>query len=373
MMHAYTFGIEEEYFIYQKKDGEARRSMSSLFYSSAREALGDAVARELLQSQIEVATSPHTVMSEARAELARFRRTLDELGDEHGLGILASGTHPTADWEEQRPTEQMRYGKVAHDLQMLARRKMICGLHIHVEVPEGVSRVDLMIRVLPFVPLFLALSTASPFWNSNRTGLMGYRQALYAELPRSGLPDLFRDDADYDAYVAALVDNRIVSDASYIWWVVRPSARLPTLELRVADCCTEVDDAIALAALYRCLVRHLVNNPDLNRGLTSAARAIIEENKWRSQRYGIHGSLIDLVSGDTKPIALALSDVIELVRTDAEALGCVDEVEAVQSILARGTSADSQLAVYREALVGGASVKEALGEVVGWLATTTLH
>lgn len=373
MEHPYTFGIEEEYFIFQRRDGHARADMSAQFYEEAKNALGENVTRELLQSQIEVSTSPVTNMNDARSQLTRFRRTLDELAASHSLGIIAAGTHPTGNWEQQRPTEHLRYGKVANDLQMLARRKMICGMHVHVEVPDPGARVDLMVRMLPFVPLFLALSTSSPFWNSNRTGLMGYRQALYDELPRSGLPDLFRDEAEYDAYVSALIENRIVSDASYIWWVVRPSANLPTLELRVADVCTHVDDAIAIAALYRSLVRCLVRDPDLNIGLTSAARAIIEENKWRAQRYGIHGSLIDLKTGAALPIALVLSDLIALVREDAEALGCLDEVEDVRMILQRGTSADQQLAIYRDALAGGSSQPQALTDVVGWLAATTVH
>jgi carboxylate-amine ligase len=256
---------------------------------------------------------------------------------------------------------------------MLARRNMICGLHVHVAVPEGVSRVDLMIRMLPYVPILLALSTSSPFWHSHRTGLMGYRQTLYAELPRSGLPDLFRDEAEYNAYVKALVANRIVSDASYIWWAVRPSALYPTLELRVADSCTHLEDSIGIAALYRCLVRRLIRRPELNLGLTSAARAIIEENKWRAQRYGIHGSLIDLVTGEARPVAPVLSDLIASVAEDAAALDCVAEVEGLQHVMSRGTSADEQLQVYRDALSAGATQPEALTSVVSWLARTTLH
>jgi carboxylate-amine ligase len=373
MRHDFDFGIEEEYFIYQKRDGAPRGSMSTLFFATAEEALGRNVCRELLQSQIEVSTSPCQSGVEARRQLLHFRRTLEEIATSHHLGILAAGTHPTANWETQRPTEQTRYGKVAHDLQMIARRKMICGLHVHVDVPYGISRVDLMVRMLPYVPLLLALSTSSPFWHSRRTGLMGYRQALYAELPRSGLPELFRDDSDYDAYVAALVANRIVSDASFIWWVVRPSVAYPTLEMRVADSCTRVDDAIAIAALYRCLVRRLALDPALNSGLTAASRAIIEENKWRAQRYGIHGSLIDLATGEAQPIARALHDTIALVERDAKELDCADEIEAARHILQRGTSADEQLGVYRDAIAAGASQPEALMTVVGWLADTTVH
>jgi glutamate---cysteine ligase / carboxylate-amine ligase len=373
MNELFEFGIEEEYFIYRKKDGGPKPSMSTRFFDAAREALGDRVGPELLQSQIEVATVLCAKGAEARRQLKQFRRTLEAIATGYQLGILAAGTHPTGEWEAQRPTEENRYGRVAHDLQMIARRKMICGMHVHVAVPDRVSRVDLMVRSLPYVPLLLALSTSSPFWHSHRTGLMGYRQALHAELPRSGLPDLFRGEADYDAYVAALIDNRIIADASFIWWVVRPSSTYSTLELRVADSCTHVEDAVAIAALFRCLVRRLTRDPHLNRGLTPAARAIIEENKWRAQRYGIHGSLIDLAAGEARPIALVLSDVIALVAEDAAALGCEAELSALTTILDRGTSADQQLGIYRDALAGGASQPEALGSVVGWLADTTVH
>ena len=175
--------IEEEYFIYRKKDGGAKPSMSTRFFDAAREALGDRVGPELLQSQIEVATKLCAKGAEARRQLKQFRRTLERIATDYQLGILAAGTHPTGEWEAQRPTEEVRYGRVAHDLQMIARRKMICGMHVHVAVPDRVSRVDLMVRTLPFVPLVLALSTSSPFWHSHRTGLMGYRQALHAEFP----------------------------------------------------------------------------------------------------------------------------------------------------------------------------------------------
>ena len=371
MSSSYAFGIEEEYFVFRRKTGDAQDSMSSLFFESAKQALGERVTRELLQSQIEVATTPCSTSADARDQLMECRNTLQDLAADHGLGILAAGTHPSAGWADQKPTEMPRYGKVAHDLQMIARRKMICGMHVHVEVPEDISRVDLMVRALPYIPLLLALSTSSPFWQSRRTGLMCYRQSIYAELPRSGLPDLFADEKDYDAYVAMLVTNRIIPDASYLWWVIRPSSHLPTLELRVADVCTYTEDAIAIAALYRSLIRHLCLNPGHNMGLTAARRAIVEENKWRAQRYGIHGSLIDLASGEAQPVSVALRTLLDLVWDDAEALNCGDEVAATQTILQRGTSADGQLSVYGDHLSRGKSKTQAIMAVVDWLAGAT--
>ena len=373
MAENFDFGVEEEYFIVQRHDGSTKTSMSSLFFESARETLGSSVTRELLQSQIEVATSPCQSMNEARRQLQAFRETLGDIGARYGLGIVAAGTHPTAVWSEQRATEHRRYDRVAHDLQMIAHRKMICGMHVHVAVPEWVSRVDLMVRMLPFVPLLLALSTSSPFWQSRRTGLMCYRQALYAELPRSGLPDLFRDEEDYTAYVAALVDNRIIADASSIWWAVRPSSQYPTLELRVADSCTHLEDVLAIAALYRCLVRRLCLDPRVGAGLSAANRGIIEENKWRAQRYGCHGSLIDVGSGEAVSVANALHEVLDLVAGDAEVLDCVAEIEAARGIPERGTSADGQLALYSASLSQGNPPGVALQNVLNWLAETTMQ
>jgi len=244
-------------------------------------------------------------------------------------------------------------------------------MHVHVEIPQERSRVDLMTRMLPYLPLLLALSTSSPFWQARPTGLMGYRQNIYAELPRSGLPDLFRSEEDYRTYVDTLVSNRIIDDASFLWWAIRPSSHLPTLELRITDVCTNVEDALAIAALYRSLVRYLSRKPDLNRGLTSPGRAIVEENKWRAQRYGIHGSLIDLHSGQARSAANMLTELLDLVWEDAELLGCSEELATAQMILRTGTSADGQLAVYEERIAASATAEEAIRAVVSWLADRT--
>ncbi|MDQ0393117.1 carboxylate-amine ligase [Labrys monachus] len=369
----YTFGIEEEYFVFERRSGKAGESVPPGFFEAARQALGKSVSHELLQSQIEVATSPSSAVADARGQLLHFRRTLQALAGEHGLGILAAGTHPSAEWSEQRPTELPRYDKVAQDLQILARRQMICGMHVHVEIPSGLSRVALMNRTLPYLPLFLALSASSPFWQSRRTGLMAYRQAVYAALPRSGLPDLFADEQDYASYVAALVGNRIIADASFLWWDLRPSLRFPTMELRIADACTRVEDALAIAMLYRCLVRHLCRHPELNRDMTAAGRAIVEENKWRAERYGIHGSLIDLASGEAQPVPELVGALRALVREDSRVLECEAALAGIDVILQRGTSADCQLAVYGEQLSQGKPPATAIAALVEWLAGATVE
>src|SRR6185295_10104808 len=249
---------------------------------------------EFLQSQIEVITQPQVDMDSARQELRDLRQTVAQVAAEHGLAILAAGTHPTANWNRSRQSEGERYDTVMDDLQMIGQRNMLCGLHVHVELPNANERVDVMTRMLPYLPLFIALATSSPFWQSRPTGLKGYRLAAYDELPRTGVPELFRTPAEYDSYIAALVKAGVMEDSSYVWWTIRPSLKHPTLELRAPDSCTLVEDSIAIAALYRTLARRLTRNPWQNWDLTAVTRAIVLENKWRAQRYGVHGTFVDI-------------------------------------------------------------------------------
>ena len=367
----YRFGIEEEYFVNDAVKRDVARSRIAEFFADCREHIAEAVNREMLEPQVEVATPPGLDFGAAREHLRSLRASLGEVARRQGLSIMASGTHPIAVWARVRPTNQPRYGKVMHDLQMLGSRTVLCGMHVHVEVPDPNQRVDLMNRMQPYLPLLLALSTSSPFWQTHRTGLLGYRLAAFRELPRTGLPDLFHDQADYQRYIDTLVAARAIENSSYVWWIIRPSLKYPTLELRVADSCTRVEDTIAIAALYRCLVRHLVNDPALNRAQTGASRAIVEENCWRAQRYGIHGSFVDEATRSAKPLGQVLNEVIDMVEDDALALGCRGELDLARWILARGTSADQQLNLYTEGLGRGLSTRDALKGVVDWLTAET--
>jgi carboxylate-amine ligase len=247
---------------------------------------------------------------------------------------------------------------------------MLCGLHVHVELPDPDDRVDVMTRMLPYLPLFIALATSSPFWQSRPTGLKGYRLAAYDELPRTGVPELFRNKEEFDAYVSALVKAGVMQDSSYVWWSMRPSLKHPTLELRAPDCPTLVDDSIAIAALWRALARRLTRNPQLNRDIDAVKRAIIVENKWRAQRYGVHGTLV----GDDGAITVAdfTKQVLEETAADAEELGCRPEMERCRTIVGAGTSADAQMAVF-EAHGKKEGRAEALSAVTDWLAIATLQ
>jgi carboxylate-amine ligase len=250
---------------------------------------------------------------------------------------------------------------------------MLCGLHVHVELPDPDDRVDIMMRMLPYLPLFIALATSSPFWRSRSTGLKGYRLAAYDELPRTGVPELFRTPAEYEAYIAALVNAGVMEDSSYVWWAIRPSRKHPTLELRAPDSCTLVEDSIAIAALYRTLARHLTRNPWQNWDLTAVTRAIVVENKWRAQRYGVHGTFVDIGGEGAITVTELLDHVIEKVERDASALGCLAEVQHCRTIVGNGTSADTQLAVFEQAQTGSAGKDGALRAVTDWIAEATLQ
>src|SRR5215475_541909 len=372
MVDNFRFGIEEEYFLVDAQTKRVARRMPEKFLMAANKATDGLVTGEFLQSQIEVTTSPHASLPNARSQLRGLRQIVATIAAEHGFAILAAGTHPTAIWGNALQTPKERYDEVMHDLQMIGQRNMLCGMHVHVELPDADERVDVMCRMLPYLPLFLALSTSSPFWQARPTGLMGYRLAAYDELPRTGVPELFRRREDFEAYIAALTKAGVIEDSSYVWWAIRPSLKHPTLELRAPDCCTLVEDSIAIAALYRSLVRRLCRNPWLNWDMTPVTRAIIVENKWRAQRYGIHGTFVTVDGSGAVTVPELLDQVLDDVASDADALGCLSEVMRCRTIVGAGTSADAQIAVY-EAHEKSESRERALNAVNDWIAQATLQ
>ena len=361
----YRFGIEEEYFLADASTrGTPRRTKP---FHDAVKARVSSVERELLAAQVEGATAPTDDPAAARAQLLELRAGLAETGRDHGILVLASGTHPLARWDRQRQTKKERYDRLMQQMQMLGQRNLVCGLHVHVEVPRPAERVDLMNRMLPFTPLLLALSASSPFWQGRDTGLAAYRLSVWGEMPRTGLPDLFDGAADYDRYLKAMVQSGAISDASFLWWTLRPSIHYPTLELRVADSCTRLDDTLSIAALYRCLVRLLDRSPGLNREQTGANRAITAENLWRAQRDGVRAAFLD-IHGVTVPFATGLDSLLSQIEEDAAALGCEADLWRLRTLAADGTSADRQLAVFASAR---GDSRQALCATVDWIADAT--
>lgn len=367
----YTLGIEEEYFVFDAKTRRAVRRLNKKFLGHVQKELGKHVTTEMLQSQIEVVSPICATMDEARGHLSRYRHVLSETAKAYGLGVAAMGTFPLAYWPEQEITPKDRYDAIIEDLQMIGFRNMLCGMHVHVAVPDVDARVNLIARLTPFLPLLLAFSTSSPFWQGQRTGLHGYRLAAYDELPRTGLPELLPTKEEFDEYIAALTWARIIPDASYIWWAVRPSLAHPTIELRIADSCTRLEDALAIAALFRCLTRALDRDRALNAGFDRVGRAITQENKWHAQRYGIHATFVDPFSRSPLSAGDWLEQIVDLVAPDMMALGCEAEIRHLDTILAGGTSADRQMEIFAASRSTGAKRLTALKEVVDWAAATT--
>lgn len=368
----FSFGIEEEFFVADAATGRLLNRGHSTFKAECKATLGGRYASEMLQCQIETTTPILTEPAEAESALRSARADLNEIASRHGLAIAASGTYPLATWNELNLTPRRRYRTIREELQIVGRRNVLCGLHVHVAPPRNASRVDLMNRSLPYLPLLLALSTSSPFWQRHPTGMRGYRLAAYDELPRTGLPAIFRNEGDYQLMLKTLVDSGVIPDGSHIWWAIRPSQRYPTLELRISDACTNVRDALCIAALFRCLIRALWREPSLNAEIAPMTRLLVDENRWRAQRYGISGTYLDVRRAVLRPFAELLSDFLAVIADDAKWFGCTGALGHAHTIASRGTSADQQLAHYEHAVASGKSRMNAVREVCRWIMSATV-
>ncbi|HLB79864.1 MAG TPA: carboxylate-amine ligase [Dongiaceae bacterium] len=369
---AFTLGIEEEYLLVDRASRDLVRDPPAGMMEECQALLQGQVSPEFLRSQIEVGTRVCHSLAEARADLARLRATIAAVAGRHGLAPIAASTHPFAAWDEQKHTDKERYNLLARDLQAPARRLLICGMHVHVGLEDPQLRIDLMGQIAYFLPHLLALSTSSPFWRGEDTGLKSYRIAVFDELPRTGLPETFDSYGEFERHLRVLVDAGLIEDGSKLWWDVRPSSRFPTLEMRITDVCTRLDDAICIAAIYRCLLRMLYRLRRANQRWRRYAAMLINENRWRAQRYGLDEGLVDFGKGAIVPYATLLEEIIDLVREDAEHFGCTAEVAHARRILAAGTSAHRQIATFRAALAAGRSRDEALRAVVDALIEETV-
>jgi len=369
----FTIGIEEEYLLVDKASRDLVREMPQALFDAAQQAMPDKVAREFLKSQIEVGTGVHKTPREAGVELAGLRQTVAKLAGEHGLAPIAASTHPFARWSAQEPTERERYQAIARDLAGVGRRLVICGMHVHVGIEDDELRIDLMNQARYFLPHLLVLSTSSPFCEGEDTGLKCYRLAAYHELPRTGLPGRFESWEEYRHTVDLLVRNDIIEDASKIWWDLRPSPRFPTLEMRVTDVCTRLEDAVCVAAMFVSILRMLYRIRRANQTWRSYPLFLLSENRWRAQRYGVAGTLFDFGKGELVPFRDLVEELIVLLREDADALGCTAEIEHARTIVAGGTSADRQVACFEQLVAEGASREAALKGVVDHLIAQTLR
>ncbi|MBP2302264.1 carboxylate-amine ligase [Azospirillum picis] len=369
---SFTLGLEEEYLLVDRGTRDIVPSPPDEMLKACQEQAPGRIHPEFLRCQIEVGTPVCRTMAEARGELAALRATVAGVAGRYGLAPIAASTHPFAAWEPQKHTNGDRYNMLARDLGAPARRLMICGMHVHVGIEDDDLRIDLMNQVRYFLPHLLALSTSSPFWRGRDMERRSYRLSVWHELPRTGMPAGFQSYGEYQQHVAVLVNAGVIEDATKLWWDIRPSSRFPTLEMRITDICTRLDDALTVAALYRCLLRMLWRLKTRNVTWRPYKNLLIEENRWRAQRYGLDSGLVDFGQGRIVPYADLLDEIIDLTREDAEHFGCAAEVEQARDIIGRGTSAHRQIEIFNAALAEGAGEEEALRRVVDWLVEETM-
>jgi glutamate---cysteine ligase / carboxylate-amine ligase len=343
-----TIGIEEEYQIIDPNTRELRSYISEIL-EEGRLILLEQIKPELHQSMVEVGSAVCHTPAELRTELVRLRRTIIELAAKNGLKIVAAGTHPISSWQEQEITPRERYMGVKQDMQELAQRLLIFGTHVHVGIEDREFLIDAMNVVRYLLPHILCLSTSSPFWMGRNTGLKSYRSIIFSNFPRSGIPRAFQSWSDYTYLVDTLVHTNTIPDGSKIWWDVRPNHSYPTLEFRICDVCTRVDEAICMAALFQAIIAKLWKLRRDNMTFRVYPMDLIEENKWRAVRYGLDGKLIDFGKQEEVPARDLIRELIEWFLGDViDELGSRQEIEYAYRILQEGSSADRQLATYKQ-------------------------
>jgi glutamate---cysteine ligase / carboxylate-amine ligase len=347
MDHAFTVGVEEEFQIVDPATWELRSHVSELLASSAT-VFGDHIKREMHQSIVEVGTKICANVGELAEEIIRTRRDLADAAERVGLRIAAAGTHPFSNWMDQVLSPGERYQNIVEEMGQLARSLLIFGLHVHVAVPDRTTMIDLMNEARYFLPHLLALSTSSPFWMGRDTGLKSFRTTVFRRFPRTGIPDHFGSWAEYEEYVKLLVDLHCIDDAKKIWWDLRPHPVFGTLEFRICDVPTSPHASIAIAALAQAIIVKLYRLRERNLGFRRYHRALIEENKWRAARWGLEGKLIDFGNRKEVPMRDLTLELIAFVDDAVDELGSRREVNYVHQILDDGTSAERQMAVYRE-------------------------
>lgn len=368
----FTIGIEEEYKLVDRETRDLISQVPETVLPECEARLQGQVSPEFLQCQIEVGTKACTTLDAARSDLAHLRRTVADVAANHGLAIIAASTHPFGRPSQVEHTPKERYDQLADDLQEVVRQLVISGMHIHVGIEDNELRIDLMGQALYILPHILALSTSSPFWRGRDTGLKSYRIAIWNGMPRTGLPEYFDSFGEYQRHIEVLVNAGVIEDATKIWWDIRPSDRYPTLEMRISDVCTRLDDAIAIAAFYLCWLRMLYRLRRSNQRWRRYSNFLISENRWRAHRYGIDEGLLDFGRGDIVPFTQLIDEAMELIQKDAEYFNCAEELNHLYTIIKQGTSSHRQVATYMNALNAKKDHDEALRMVVDQLIEETL-
>jgi carboxylate-amine ligase len=339
-----TIGIEEEF---QIVDAAGQlKSHSETLLNAARPHLGERVKPEMLQSVIEVGTKICADISEAREEIGQLRGTLAALLARDGLRLASAGTHPFSHWQDQSVTEEERYKVLEEELQDVIRELLIFGLHVHVGIPDREARIEVMNEARYFLPHLLAISSSSPFWLTRNTGLKSYRQIIWQRFPRTGIPPEFGSYDEFENYVELLVRTKCIDDGKRIWWDLRPHAFYPTIEFRICDAATRMEETLCIAALVQAICAKLLVLRERNLGFRRYLPQLIQENKWRAMRGGLDARLIDFGTEREVPMRELCEELLEFVDDVVDVLGSRREVEYLRTLVREGTSADRQIAVF---------------------------
>src|SRR2546422_1276816 len=347
MFDQFTLGIEEEFQIVDPETRELRSHVEEIL-DEGRMLLGEQVKPEMIQSQIEVGTGVCKNIQEARADISKLRGIIASLAEKNGLKIVAASTHTISRWQEQKIFDDDRYELLIQELQTVARSLLIFGVHVHVGVADRERQIHILNASRYFLPHVLALSTSSPFWMGHNTGLKSYRSEIFKKFPRTDIPDHFDSHSNFLRYIDLLIKTGCINDGRKIWWDLRPHPVFPTLEFRICDIPTRVDDTVSIAALFQAIVAKLTKLIDKNLGFRLYRRMLIQENKWRAVRWGLDGKMIDFGKQKEVPTKDLVRELLDFVDDVLDDLGSRKEVEHIHTILERGTSADEQLRVYAE-------------------------
>ncbi len=342
-----TIGIEEEYQIIDPESRELTSFISEILDQGAV-LFRDQVKPEFLQSQIETGSHICRNIKEARQEVTRLRSIVSDIAARNNRKIVAAGTHPFSRWQDQIITDKERYKTLLKDMNLIAQRLLIFGMHVHIGIPNKDLRIDVMNQAAYFMPHILALSTSSPFWAGRFTGLKSYRCVVFEDLPRTGPPEYFESDQDYQRYINTLINTKCIDEPTKIWWDIRPHPKFPTLEFRMCDCTTTITDAIAIAALIQAVVAKLIRLRENNQTWRIYRRGLIAENKWRAIKDGVDGKLIDFGKQEEVPARFLIEELLEIVSDVVDELGTGNEIDHIRTILKNGSSADRQIRKFEE-------------------------
>ncbi|MCC6558434.1 MAG: carboxylate-amine ligase [Polyangiaceae bacterium] len=343
----FTLGIEEEFQIVHAETRELRSYVSQIIEDGRGSSLlRERVRPEMHQSVVETGTGICRDIKQAREEITELRGSLNALAVKGGMRIVAAGTHPFSDWKKQDITDGERYKGIVEDLQDVARANLIFGLHVHVGIKDREVAMALANQVRYFLPHILALSTSSPFWLGRPSGLKSTRSEIFKRFPRTGIPGHFDSYGEFQRFVELLVKTGCIDNAKKIWWDVRPHPFFDTVEVRICDMTTRVDDTVAIAALIQAVMGKLYLLYRRNWAFREYSRELIEENKWRAVRYGLDGQLIDFGKQEQVPVRMLVGELLDFVEEAAEIFKSQGELDRIRALVKDGTSADRQLAIF---------------------------